>query len=156
LGGVTLKRNLLLAVIIIGIIVSTVLFNKNSSAENLEVANIKVFISNELVGTYDKNSPEFNEMKSNLEEVVYSSSVFYKQPVLPALAIETIEEFINNNLNNFVIVELTNSLTLFDNKLYSTLIISDGDLIIFTDKNYTQYKAAGLLEKTLDNKFFNQ
>jgi hypothetical protein len=149
-----LKRTVLLSVMIIGIIVSTVLFNKNSLAENLEVDNIKVFISKELVGTYDKTSPEFNEMKSDIEEVVYSSTVFNKQPALPSLEIETIEDFINNHFDNYVIVELTKPLILFDDKLYSTLIISHADLIIFTDKDYTQYKVAGLLENTLDNKFF--
>lgn len=151
-----MKRYLLLAVMVIGIIVSTVLFNNNSSAEKLEVDNINVFISKELVETYDKTSPEFNAMKNKLEEVVYSSTVFYKHPAFAALEIETIEGFIKNNLDNFfVIVELTNPLTLSDNKLYSTLIIST-DLIIFTDKNYDKYKAAGLFDKTLDNNFFNQ
>jgi hypothetical protein len=156
LGEVIVKRILLLAVMIFGIILFIVLFNQNSSAETLEVENIKIFISKELVGTYEKGSQEINEMKSKLEEVVYSSTVFNKQPALPALEIETIEDYINNNLDNFVIVELTNPLTLFDNKLYSTLIISDADLIIFTDKHYTEYKAAGLFEKTLDNNFFNK
>lgn len=148
-----MKRTVLLSLMIIGIIVA-VLFNKNSSAENLEVDHIKVFISKELVATYDKTSPEFNEMNSNIEEVVYSSTVFNKQPALPSLEIDTIEDFINNQLDNYVIVELTNPLTLLDNKLYSILIISNADLIIFTDKDYTQYKVAGLLEKTLDKKNF--
>jgi hypothetical protein len=93
---------------------------------------------------YDLLSTRYKELSTEVENIVKTASVFANPPALPALSIpRPIIDFLKYDVEKYIIVELLDSIKLFNGKDYIKIVLVlepsyTNDIIIFSDEFYEQ------------------